>query len=140
MKRYYIALAIVTLLLIAAAFSVLLIARHEFHLFMPLLAFYFAVITGIQHFVVVKSMTKSPQRFVQFFLGSTVVALFVHMIVLFSVVFFRYFHAPHAAKVFILSFGIGFAIMLVFETVALLVHVNREKKKAKQTTEPNNNE
>ena len=131
MKRYYIALAIVTLLLVAAAFSVLLFAQPEFHLFMPLLAFYFAIITGLQHFVVVKSMKKSPQRFVQFFLGSTVVALFIHMIVLFSIVFFRYFHAPHAAKVFILSFGIGFAAMLVFETVALLVHIKREKNKEK---------
>lgn len=133
MKRYYIALTIVTLLLIAAAFSVLLFARTDFHLFMPLLAFYFAAITGLQHFVVVKSMKKSPRQFVQYFLGSTVVVLFIHMIVLFSIVFFRYNQLPHVAKVFIIAFGLGFAIMLVFETVALLIHVNREKKRVNDT-------
>lgn len=128
MKRYYIALAIVTLLLVATAFSVLLFSRSDFHLVMPILAFYFAIITGIQHFVVVKSMNKSPRQFVQYFLGATVAVLFIHMIVLFSIVFFRYNQLPHVAKVFIIAFGLGFAIMLVFETVALLIHVNREKK------------
>ncbi len=44
MKRYYIALAIVTLLLVAAAFSVLLFSRSDFHLVMPILAFYLSLI------------------------------------------------------------------------------------------------
>ena len=131
MKRYYIALAIITLFLVAVAFSMLLFVRSEFHLFMPLMAFYFAIVTGLQHFVVVKSMKKSPRQFVQFFLGSTVVALLLHMAVLFSVVFFRYHHQPHVAKVFILAFLVGFTTMLVFETVALVIYVNREKKNHK---------
>ncbi len=136
MKRYYIALAIVTLLLVAAAFSVLLFSRSDFHLVMPILAFYFAIITGIQHFVVVKSMNKSPRQFVQYFLGATVAVLFIHLVVLASYLFTH----TDQAKSFTLAFCIGFATMLVFETVALLIHVNREKKKAKQTTELNNNE
>ncbi len=136
MKRYYIALAIVTLLLVAAAFSVLLFSRSDFYLVMPILAFYFAIITGIQHFVVVKSMNKSPRQFVQYFLGATVAVLFIHLVVLASYLFTH----TDQAKSFTLAFCIGFATMLVFETVALLIHVNREKKKAKQTTELNNNE
>jgi hypothetical protein len=135
MKRYYIALALVTLLLLAAAFSVLLFSRPDFHLIMPILAFYFAVVTGLQHYVVVRSMRKSPRQFVQYFLGSTVVVLLLHMTVLFSMVFFRYLHHPHVAKVFILTFGIGFAVMLVFETTALLMHVKREKKLLKEKQE-----
>lgn len=128
MKRYYIALAILALLMVAAAFGMMAIARPHFHFFMPVLAVYFAIVTGVQHYVVVKSMKKSPRQFVQFFLGSTVAALLLHMAVLFSLVFFRYLHHPHVAKVFILTFAIGFAVTLVFETVSLLLHVNREKK------------
>ena len=128
MKRYYIALSIVTLVLLAAAFSVLLFSRSDFHIILPILAFYFAIITGIQHFVVVKSMKKSPRQFVQFFLGATVAVLFIHMVFLASYLFTH----TDQAKIFTLSFSIGFATMLVFETVALVLFVNREKKKQQQ--------
>ena len=128
MKRYFMALAIVTLLLLAAAFSVLLFSRQDFHWIMPILALYFAVITGIQHFVVIKSMKKSPRQFVQFFLGSTVAVLFIHLVVLASYLFTH----TNQAKVFTLAFCVGFATMLVFETVALVLFVNREKKKRQE--------
>ena len=131
MKRYYIALSTVTLLLVAAAFSVLLFSRAHFHLFMPLMAFYFALITRIQHLVVVNSMKKSPREFVQYFLGATVVTLFIHLIVLFVYLFFSH-PTKETGITFTISFAIGFAVMLVFETVALLAHVKREKEKLLQ--------
>lgn len=127
MKRYYSALAIITLLLIAAAFSVLLFSRPHFHIILPLLAFYFAIVTGIQHFIVVKSMKKSPRQFVQYFLSATVISLFLHLIVLFAYLFT---HSNKAeAMPFLYAFLIGFFTMLVFETVSLILFVNREKKK-----------
>jgi len=125
MIRYYITLAIVTLVLIAAAFSVLLFSRPNFHLVMPLLALYFAIITGIQHYVVVKSMKKSPRQFVQYFLGATVAVLFLHLVVLASYLFTH----VEQAKSFTLAFSIGFATMLVFETVAMVLYVKRAKDK-----------
>ena len=127
MKRYYTALAIVTLVLVAAAFSVLLFSRPNFYLIMPILAVYFAIVTGIQHFVIVKSMKKSPREFVQYFLGATVVTLFIHLVVLASYLFTH----TNQAKVFTISFCIGFATMLIFETVALILFVRRQKKEEK---------
>lgn len=128
MKRYYIALSIVTLVLLAAAFSVLIFSRPDFHVIMPILAIYFAVVTGLQHYVVVKSMKKSPRQFVQFFLGATVAVLFIHLVVLASYLFT---HVAQA-KVFTLAFCIGFATMLIFETIALVLFVKRCKNTEKQ--------
>ena len=125
MKRYYIALTILTLLMLAAAFAVLLFSRPDFHLIMPLLAFYFAIITGIQHFVVVKSMQKSPRRFVQYFMGATVASLLLHLIVFAAYLFTH----SQQAKIFALTFCIGFGAYLLFETIALVIFVNRERKR-----------
>ncbi len=128
MKRYYIALSIVTLVLLAAAFSVLLFSRPEFLIIMPILAIYFAVVTGLQHYVVVKSMKKSPRQFVQFFLGATVAVLFIHLVVLASYLFTH----VSQAKNFTLAFCIGFATMLIFETIALVLFVKRSRDSEKQ--------
>lgn len=133
MKRYYIALSIVTLVLGAVALAVLAFNPEQFHLIMVLLPFYFAIITGVQHFVVVKAMKKSPRQFVQYFLGATVAVLFIHLVVLASYLFTH----TDQAKSFTLAFCIGFAAMLVFETVALILFVNREKKKRQEKTSDN---
>jgi hypothetical protein len=133
MKRYYIALAIVTLVLLGVALGVLACDKEQFHLVMAILPFYFALITGVQHYVVVKSMKKSPRQFVQYFLGSTVAVLFLHLVLLASYLFTH----TDQAKSFTLAFCIGFATMLVFETVALIFFVNREKKKRQEKTENN---
>ena len=125
MKKYYIALAIVTVMLVGAALAVLAFAKEQFLLVMALLPVYFALITGVQHWVVVKSMKKSPRQFVQYFLGATVAVLFIHLVVLASYLFTH----TDQAKSFTLAFSIGFATMLVFETIALILFVNRERKK-----------
>ena len=125
MKKYYIALAIVTVMLVGAVLAVLAFAKEQFHLVMALLPVYFALITGVQHWVVVKAMKKSPRQFVQYFLGATVAVLFIHLVVLASYLFTH----TDQAKSFTLAFSIGFATMLVFETIALILFVNRERKK-----------
>ena len=124
MKRYYIALSIVTAMLLGVALGVLAFAKEQFHLIMALLPFYFALITGVQHWVVVNSMKKSPRQFVQYFLGATVAVLFIHLVVLASYLFTH----TDQAKSFTLAFCIGFATMLVFETVALILFVKRQRK------------
>lgn len=128
MKRYYIALSILTLLLLAASIAVWLFDAPQFHLFMPLLAVYFGVVAGVQHFVVVKSMKKSPRQFVQYFMGATVATLLLHLVVFAAYLFTH----PHQAKAFAITFCIGFAALLVFETVALVIFVNRQRKNSQQ--------
>ena len=124
MRRYYIALVAFALVLTLAAFAVQWLAPACFLTVMPLLALYFAVVLGVQHYIVLKSMKKSPRQFVQFFLGSTVAVLFIHLVVLASYLFTH----TDQAKSFTLAFCIGFASMLVFETVALILFVKRQRK------------
>lgn len=128
MKRYYIALVVVALVLALASFVVMWTAPERFLSVMPLLALYFAAVTGVQHWLVVKSMYQSPRRFVQFFLATTVGTLFLHLVVFAAYLFTH----TQQAKLFAIAFCIGFAVMLVFETVSLVLLINREKKNRKK--------
>ena len=125
MKRYYIALVAIALLLALASFVVMWTAPQAFLTVMPILALYFAIVTGLQHYIVLKSMYQSPRRFVQIFLASTVAILFVHL-AFFAVYLFT--HTAHA-KPFAIAFCIGFATMMVFETAAMVITINNERKK-----------
>ena len=124
MRRYYISLIVVALLLVLASFVVMWVAPARFFTVMPLLALYFSAVTGIQHYFVVNSMYKSPKRFVQLFLAFTVASLFLHMVVFAAYLFTH----THQAKLFAIAFCIGFAAMLIFETASLVLLINREKK------------
>lgn len=128
MKRYLLSLTVTTLVLVVASFVVMWTAPEHFLTVMPLLALYFATVTGVQHYFVVKSMYQSPKRFVQLFLALTVAALFLHL-----VVFAAYLFTHTAqAKTFAIAFCIGFAVMLVFETASLVIMIQRERKKQQQ--------
>jgi hypothetical protein len=128
MRRYYIALVAMALLLVPASFVVMWTAPQAFLPILPLLALYFAVVNGVQHYIVLKSMYQSPRRFVQVFLATTVATLFVHLVV-FAVYLFT--HTAHA-KPFALAFCIGFAAMMVFETTAMVITIGNERKKNQQ--------
>ena len=130
MKRYLISLLLFTLVLVLASFVVMWTAPEHFIMAMPLLALYFGVICGLQHWVVTRAMNKSPKRFVQMFLGSVVAVLFVHIVVL-AIYLFSH---PNHAYLFTLAFCIGYAASLVFETIALVRFVNQERKKRSSTT------
>lgn len=127
MKRYYIALVVVALVLALVSFVVMWTIPERYLTVMPLLALYFAAATGVQHYFVVKSMYQSPKRFVQFFLATTVATLFLHLVVFAAYLFTH----TQQAKLFAIAFCIGFAVMLVFETVSLILLINREKKNRK---------
>jgi hypothetical protein len=125
MRRYYISLLLVSLVLILASFMVMWFAPQAFIVAMPLLVLYFAILTLVQHTIVVKAMQRSPKTFVQLFLGTTVGVLFIHLIVLASFLL----TTPAQGRRFLIAFCIGYVVYLVFETVALVRYVDNEKKK-----------
>ncbi len=125
MRRYYISLLLVSLVLILASFIVMWFAPKVFIVAMPLLVLYFAILTLVQHTIVVKAMQRSPKTFVQLFLGTTVGVLFIHLIVLASFLL----TTPAQGRRFLIAFCIGYVVYLVFETVALVRYVDNEKKK-----------
>ncbi len=125
MRRYYISLLLVSLVLILVSFMVMWFAPQAFIVAMPLLVLYFAILTLVQHTIVVKAMQRSPKTFVQLFLGTTVGVLFIHLIVLASFLL----TTPAQGRRFLIAFCIGYVVYLVFETVALVRYVDNEKKK-----------
>lgn len=125
MRRYYISLLLVSLVLILASFMVMWFAPQAFIVAMPLLVLYFAILTLVQHTIVVKAMQRSPKTFVQLFLGTTIGVLFIHLIVLASFLL----TTPAQGRRFLIAFCIGYVVYLVFETVALVRYVDNEKKK-----------
>jgi hypothetical protein len=125
MRRYYISLLLVSLVLILASFMVMWFAPKVFIVAMPLLVLYFAILTLVQHTIVVKAMQRSPKTFVQLFLGTTVGVLFIHLIVLATFLL----TTPAQGPRFLIAFCIGYVVYLVFETVALVRYVDNEKKK-----------
>ena len=124
-KLYLISLLAVTLLMAVAAFMVLWFSPKHFLTVMPMLALYFGVVCGVQHWAVTRAMYRSPRTFVQVFLGSVVAVLFVHIIVL---AIYLFTHTAQA-RPFLIAFGVGYAVSLVFETVALVLFVDGERKR-----------
>ena len=124
MRRYYISLLVVSLILVLATFIIMWAVPQVFIIAMPLLVLYFAALTMVQHNIVVKAMNRSPKTFVQIFLGSTVGVLFIHLIVLTIFLLTN----PGQGRSFLIAFCIGYVVYLVYETVALVRFVDRAKK------------
>lgn len=125
MRRYLVSLVTVTLAMVIGAFVVLWTMPESFLTAMPWLALYFGAVCGLQHWIVTRAMHRSPRAFVQVFLGSVVGVLLLHIIVL---AVYLLSHPAHA-RLFTLAFCIGYAVSLVFETVALVRYVNDERKR-----------
>lgn len=98
---------------------------ETFHTFMPILALYFAIVTGVEHYAIIQSIYKSPRTFVKNFLGITIGSLFLHLIVLF---FWAFTHIE-TARMFVVTFSIGYLSYLVFETIALVIFIKQQRKK-----------
>lgn len=124
-RRYLISLLAMTLALVLASFIVLWVAPEKFLIAMPVLALYFGIVTGVQHFLVTRAMYRSPKTFVQIFLATVVGMLFLHIVVLAA---YLLTHLTHV-HLFTVAFLIGYVVSLVFETVALVQFVKDERNR-----------
>ncbi len=127
-RSYLLSLAATTLALVLVAFVPMWLAPQSFIVAMPLLPLYFAALAALQHLLITRAMARSPKTFVQVFLGSTIGVLFIHLVVLALFLMSR----PLEGRRFLIAFCIGYALYLVFETVALVRFVDREKKRRLQ--------
>lgn len=130
MKRYFIHIIILTLILVIANFILLWSGSENYSSLIPIFVLYFAVITAIQHNVVTKSMLKDPRTFVKNFLGISVGAMMLHLVVVFGYAISQMKSAnqAHNAKMVIVSFCILFVIFLAFETIELVLFVRKYKE------------
>lgn len=130
MKRYFIHIIILTLILVIANFILLWSGSENYSSLIPIFVLYFAVITAIQHNVVTKSMLKDPRTFVKNFLGISVGAMMLHLVIVFAYAISQMKSAnqAHNAKMVIVSFCILFVIFLAFETIELVLFVRKYKE------------
>ncbi len=123
MKKYYISLIVLTIVMILAAFCMMWFKPDFFQIIMTFLPLYFGIITGLMHYAVVKSFYKDPRTFVKNFMGLTVGSLFLHLVLL---CIWAFTHIP-TAKAFILCFAICYVVYLAFETIALALLIRSKR-------------
>lgn len=126
MRRYFIGLVSLTLLLVVVSFVMVWCpsCKAYYQVVLSALPLYFAVVTGLMHYAVVKSLHKAPRTFVKNFLGITIGSLFLHLAVL---CIWTLTHLK-GAKVFIVAFCVGYVLYLLYETVSLVLLVRRQQK------------
>lgn len=125
MRRYYVSLVVLTLVMVLAAFCIMWFMSEKYLPILPFMALYFGLVTGTQHFIVVKSLYRAPKTFIQVFLASVIGVLFLHMAFLALYVF----NNIATAHTFLIVFCVGYVATLVFETVALILLIKSERKK-----------
>lgn len=130
MKKYFIHIIILTLILVITSFILLWSGSENYSSLIPIFVLYFAVITAIQHNVVTRSMLKDPRTFVKNFLGISVGAMILHLVIVFAYAISQMKSAnqAHNAKMVIVSFCILFVIFLAFETIELVLFVRKYKE------------
>lgn len=125
MRRYWIALVGLTIAGVLLTF-VEKWMRPEGYVrattFVPLAM---AVVTGVQHVLIARSLNRTARRFVQVFLGATVGGLAIYLVILAA---YDLTHIREAYR-FTVSFLVEFVVFFVFETAAVYRLVEREKRR-----------
>lgn len=128
MKKYYLSLIVLTMVLVAASLVALWVGSKYYLPVLTALPLYFAIVNGSMHMGLEKSFYKDPRTFVKNVLGITVGSLFLHLIVLFI---WSFTHIA-TAKIFIVGFCICYPTYLVFETLSLVLMIRNKRKEANQ--------
>jgi len=128
MKRYLTVLSLLTAVMLLLTFVVKWAGLAFFEQvplwLLPVTVLYFAVVDGIQYWLIVNSMKRDPRRFIQVFLGITVGVLFLHLVVLIAGMLIH----PAGGK----QFAIGFLVLYVVYTVYVIASLVRFMRQAQQ--------
>ena len=129
MKRYFIGLILLTLVMVLLAFAVKWAAMPFFApvpvWLLPFAVLYFAVAYAAQYWLTVTAVNKHPKIFVQQFLATTIWVLFLHLLILFGVGFTH----PEYGKRFIVAFLILYVVYTAYMVIALVRYVRNAGKK-----------
>jgi hypothetical protein len=116
-------LFLLTLVLLGAIICINQYAPEKFHSPNAYFALaYFAALTLIFHMMTIKSAAKDPKGFIRFFMGSTALRLFIHLIV---VVAYKLLFRETATS-FLVAFMFLYLIFQIFEVRALLKHFSKK--------------
>lgn len=127
MRRYFIGLIVLTIVMMLLAFATKWMGMEFFAPLsaglLPAAVLYFGVVCGVQFWLTVTGMNKRPKAFVQFFLATTVAVLFLHIMVLVGGMLSN----PAGGK----RFAVAFLILYVFYTVYMIASLVLYIKNAK---------
>lgn len=126
MKKYFTRLFIVTVIMVVAAFIPLWCGAPWFLAIMPVIPLYFCVVTGLEHYFIVKSAYKDPRIFIKNFLMLTVITLLLHL----SVIMVWSFTHITTAKRFLLSFCIAYLVFIVYEVTEQVFFIKHQQRNA----------
>ena len=128
MRRYFIGLIVLTIVMMLLAFATKWCGMEFFASLpvwiLPVTVLYFAVAYGVQFWLTATSMNKRPKAFVQSFLATTVVVLFIHIVVLIGGMLSN----PAGGKRFAVAFLILYVIYTVYMITSIVLYV-REKSR-----------
>jgi hypothetical protein len=127
MKRYLVALVVVTLVATLGTFILMWAAPARYLPVISCMPLFFAVVTLVEHLLISRSLYQSPRRFVQVFLATTVGALALYLVAIAAYVLTHL----REAYTFTFAFLIGFVVYFAFEIIAVYRLVEREKKNRK---------
>ena len=120
MKRYFLGLLVLTIVMVILAFAVKWTAMPFFEplpfWMLPVAVLYFALTYGVQYWMTVTSVSKNPKTFIQLFLATTVGVLFLHFVVLVGGMLMY----PAAGKRFAVGFLILYVVYTIYMTVSLV--------------------
>ena len=115
-------LLLLSLVLLGAIFCVNQYAPEKFHSPNAYWALgYFFALTLIVHRMTLRASVQAPQAFIRFFMGSTALRLFIHMLV---VITYRLTFRESATS-FLVAFLLLYLIFQVFEVSTLLKHFRK---------------
>lgn len=118
-NAYFLGLTGITGLLLVIYF--LLSDKLPFQAFLIVVAFYF--ITGISHFILVKSITSQPTKFQTYFLGAMAFKMFAYLVFLALV----HFVVSPINLSFVLCFFVCYVVYTAYEMLYLRT-INKKSK------------
>ena len=125
MRRYFIGLTMLTIVMMLLAFATKWLDMAFFAplplWILPTTVLYFGVAYGVQYWLTIASLNKRPKAFIQSFLATTVAVLFIHIVVLVGGMLSN----PGGGKRFAVAFLILYVVYTIY-MVASLVHFIRE--------------
>lgn len=114
MKNFYYLIALITFALACIHFVVIQLSELVWHNSYIVLYVYFPLITLLIHSVLFKQINKRPQLFINYFMGSMTVKLFLSMVLLLVVLYTQ----PNVR----VSFALIFMFMyLVYTALSIVV-------------------
>lgn len=128
MKRYFIGLIALTIVMMLMAFAIKWTGMEFFSplstWLLPAAVIYFGVVCGVQYWLTITGMNKRPMAFIHFFLATTVAVLFLHIMVLVGGMLTN----PAGGKRFAVAFLILYVVYTVYMITSLVLYIKNRSR------------